>query len=381
MYAATKKATELMAHTYSHLFGIPTTGLRFFTVYGPRGRPDMALFLFTEAILAGRPIDVFNEGRMQRDFTYIDDIVEGVVRVLDRPAAARPGRGRRTRPIPRRAPRRTASTTSGTTNPVELLQFIGAIEDAIGRKAVLNLLPMQPGDVPATYADVDDLVRDVGFAPNTPIEVGVARFVEWYREYYGVPQRADAQYAASASDSASAGCTSSESTMSTTFRLFVTATATTEISSAALRPTTEPPSTTPVAGSERIFTKPRVSPLMSAFGFDGERHLGDAQLPAGRERLGLGDADVGDLGVGEDRGRRLVVVEVTVGARGEAHHVLGDLAALHRRDRRQRQPAREVAGGVDVRHVRLAVAVAGHEPALVDLDARGTRSRVRRCSG
>lgn len=187
MYAATKKATELMAHTYSHLFGVPTTGLRFFTVYGPRGRPDMALFLFTEAILAGRPIDVFNEGRMQRDFTYIDDIVEGVVRVLDRPAqpdadwkASAPD------PASSTAPYRLYNI--GNNNPVELLQFIGAIEDAIGRKAVLNLLPMQPGDVPATYADVDDLSRDVGFAPDTPIEVGVARFVQWYREYYGIPQ-------------------------------------------------------------------------------------------------------------------------------------------------------------------------------------------------
>jgi len=187
MYAATKKATELMAHTYSHLFGVPTTGLRFFTVYGPRGRPDMALFLFTEAILAGRPIDVFNEGRMQRDFTYIDDIVEGVVRVLDRPAQP-DAEWKADAPDPATSTAPYRLYNIGNNNPVELLQFIGAIEDAIGRKAVLNLLPMQPGDVPATYADVDDLTRDVGFAPDTPIEVGVARFVEWYREYYGIPQ-------------------------------------------------------------------------------------------------------------------------------------------------------------------------------------------------
>jgi UDP-glucuronate 4-epimerase len=187
MYAATKKATELMAHTYSHLFGVPTTGLRFFTVYGPRGRPDMALFLFTESILAGRPIDVFNEGRMQRDFTYIDDIVEGVVRVLDRPAQPdAEWKANAPDPASSTAPYRLYNI--GNNNPVELLQFIGAIEDAIGRKAVLNLLPMQPGDVPATYADVDDLSRDVGFAPDTPLEVGVARFVEWYRGYYGIPQ-------------------------------------------------------------------------------------------------------------------------------------------------------------------------------------------------
>jgi UDP-glucuronate 4-epimerase len=184
MYAATKKATELMAHTYSHLFGVPTTGLRFFTVYGPRGRPDMALFLFTEAILAGRPIDVFNEGRMQRDFTYIDDIVEAVVRVLDRPAEPDlDWKANAPDPATSSAPYRLYNI--GNNNPVELMQFIRAIEQAIGRPAVLNLLPMQPGDVPATYADVDDLVRDVGFSPATPIETGIARFVEWYREYYG----------------------------------------------------------------------------------------------------------------------------------------------------------------------------------------------------
>jgi UDP-glucuronate 4-epimerase len=184
MYAATKKATELMAHTYSHLFAIPTTGLRFFTVYGPRGRPDMALFLFTDAILAGRPIDVFNEGRMQRDFTYIDDIVEGVVRVLDRPAEPDPAwKANAPDPATSAAPYRLYNI--GNNQPVELMRFIRAIEDALGRKAVLNLLPLQPGDVPATYADVDDLVRAVGFAPDTPIEEGIARFVAWYREYYG----------------------------------------------------------------------------------------------------------------------------------------------------------------------------------------------------
>jgi UDP-glucuronate 4-epimerase len=185
MYAATKKATELMAHTYSHLFAIPTTGLRFFTVYGPRGRPDMALFLFTEAILAGRPIDVFNEGRMQRDFTYVDDIVEGVVRVLDRPAEPDPDwKANAPDPATSAAPYRLYNI--GNNRPVELMRFIGAIEDALGRKAVLNLLPLQPGDVPATFADVDDLVRDVGFAPDTPIEEGVERFIAWYSEYYGI---------------------------------------------------------------------------------------------------------------------------------------------------------------------------------------------------
>jgi UDP-glucuronate 4-epimerase len=185
MYAATKKATELMAHSYSHLFRIPTTGLRFFTVYGPRGRPDMALFLFTKAILAGQPIDVFNEGRMQRDFTYIDDIVEGVVRVLDRPAEPDPAwKGDAPDPASSTAPYRLYNI--GNNRPVELLDFISAIERALGRKAVLNLLPMQPGDVPATYADVDDLARDVGFAPDTPIEDGVARFVEWYLDYYRI---------------------------------------------------------------------------------------------------------------------------------------------------------------------------------------------------
>jgi UDP-glucuronate 4-epimerase len=185
LYAASKKANELMAHAYSHLYGLPTTGLRFFTVYGPWGRPDMALFLFTRAILAGRPIDVFNEGRMQRDFTYIDDIVEGVVRVADRPAALDPAwTGSAPDPGTSSAPYRVYNI--GNHQPVELLHLIAVLERSLGRTAEKNLLPMQPGDVPATYADVDDLSRDVGFHPATPIEEGVRRFVEWYRAYYGV---------------------------------------------------------------------------------------------------------------------------------------------------------------------------------------------------
>jgi UDP-glucuronate 4-epimerase len=183
LYAATKKANELMAHTYASLYKIPSTGLRFFTVYGPWGRPDMALFLFTKAILEGKPIDVFNYGKMQRDFTYIDDITEGVVRVMER--------------IPEPDPRWSGddpdSATSyapyklyniGNNNPVELMYFIEVLEDCLGKKAEKNLLPMQAGDVPATYADVDDLIRDVGFKPSTSIEEGIRRFVEWYREYY-----------------------------------------------------------------------------------------------------------------------------------------------------------------------------------------------------
>ncbi len=184
LYAATKKANELMAHTYSHLFRLPTTGLRFFTVYGPWGRPDMALFLFTKAILAGRPIDVFNHGRMRRDFTYIDDIVEGVVRVADRVPQADPGwSGDRPDPGTSNAPYRVYNI--GNNRPVELLEMISLVERCLGRTAVKNLLPMQPGDVPETYAEVDDLVRDTGFRPSTPLELGIARFVEWYREYYG----------------------------------------------------------------------------------------------------------------------------------------------------------------------------------------------------
>jgi UDP-glucuronate 4-epimerase len=184
MYAATKKANELMAHTYSHLFGLPTTGLRFFTVYGPWGRPDMALFLFTKAILEGRAIDVFNHGNMQRDFTYVDDIVEGVIRVLDRVATADPAYDALAPdPGTSNAPYRVFNI--GNHDPVPLLDFIACIEDALGRKAQKNLLPLQDGDVPATYADVDALKSWVGFSPATDVRTGVGRFVDWYRGYYG----------------------------------------------------------------------------------------------------------------------------------------------------------------------------------------------------
>lgn len=185
LYAASKKANELMAHTYSHLYGLPTTGLRFFTVYGPWGRPDMALFLFTRAILEGKPIKVFNNGKMQRDFTYIDDIVEGVVRVCDRVAEANPDwSGENPDPGTSKAPYRIYNI--GNNQPVELLRFIEIIEEKTGCKAIREMMPMQPGDVPATYADVDDLMRDTGFAPNTPLERGVGKFVEWFREYYQI---------------------------------------------------------------------------------------------------------------------------------------------------------------------------------------------------
>ncbi len=186
LYAATKKANELMAHTYSHLFQLPTTGLRFFTVYGPWGRPDMAMWLFTEAILAGKPIDVFNFGKMQRDFTYIDDIVEGVVRVSDRVPKANPGFDR-THPDPATsfAPYRVYNI--GNHSPVELMTMIETLEKCLGKKAEKNLLPMQPGDVPATSADVDDLMRDAQFTPSTLIDVGIDKFVQWYREYHRVP--------------------------------------------------------------------------------------------------------------------------------------------------------------------------------------------------
>jgi UDP-glucuronate 4-epimerase len=185
LYAATKKANELMAHTYSHLYRLPTTRLRFFTVYGPWGRPDMAYFLFTRAILEGRPIDVYNHGKMRRDFTYIDDIVEGVVRVLDKAAEADP-RFDTANPDPAisNAPYRFFNI--GNHQPVELLDFIAILEDALDRKATLNLLPMQDGDVPATYADTRELAALTGFAPATPIEEGIGRFVEWYREHYHV---------------------------------------------------------------------------------------------------------------------------------------------------------------------------------------------------
>jgi UDP-glucuronate 4-epimerase len=185
LYAATKKANELMAHTYSALFAIPTTGLRFFTVYGPWGRPDMALFIFTRAILEGRPIDVFNNGLMQRDFTYIDDIVEGIVRVMDKPALSDPSwDSNRPDPATSGAPYRVYNI--GNNNPVQLGRFIEVLEGCLGRKALKNMLPMQPGDLPSTAADIFDLSRDVGFSPETPIEIGIARFVEWYRGYYGV---------------------------------------------------------------------------------------------------------------------------------------------------------------------------------------------------
>ncbi|PAV24800.1 UDP-glucuronate 4-epimerase [Tamilnaduibacter salinus] len=185
LYAASKKANELMAHTYSHLYGLPTTGLRFFTVYGPWGRPDMALFIFTRKILAGEPIDVFNYGHHKRDFTYIDDIVEGVIRTLDHVAEPNTDwRGDQPDPGTSKAPYRVYNI--GSNNPVALSRFIEIIEERVGRKAEKNLLPMQPGDVPATYADVDDLIQDVGYKPDTPVEEGIARFVDWYRSYYQV---------------------------------------------------------------------------------------------------------------------------------------------------------------------------------------------------
>ncbi|MDO8348154.1 MAG: NAD-dependent epimerase [Rugosibacter sp.] len=185
LYAATKKANELMAHTYSHLFVLPTTGLRFFTVYGPWGRPDMALFLFARAILDGRPIDVFNHGRMQRDFTYIDDIAEGVVRVLDQPPAANPAFDKQTPdPATSWAPWRVFNI--GNHQPVELMAYIEALEAALGKTAQRNFLPLQDGDVPATSADTAELRRITGFAPATPVQEGVRRFVEWYRVYAGV---------------------------------------------------------------------------------------------------------------------------------------------------------------------------------------------------
>ena len=185
LYAATKKANELMAHSYSHLYGLPTTGLRFFTVYGPWGRPDMAMYLFTRAILAGEPISVFNEGRMRRDFTYIDDIVAGIVALADRPAAPNPAwSGNDPDPGTSAAPYRVYNI--GNNEPVELMEMIALLEAALGRKAETILLPMQPGDVPATYADIEDLARDTGFRPATPLKLGIARFVDWYRGYYGV---------------------------------------------------------------------------------------------------------------------------------------------------------------------------------------------------
>jgi len=185
LYAASKKANELMAHTYSNLYDIPTTGLRFFTVYGPWGRPDMALFSFTRDILAGKPIDVFNYGNHRRDFTYIDDIVEGILRTLDNVAAPNPDWSpENPDPGTSFAPYRIYNI--GNSQPVELLRYIEVLEDCLGKKAEKNLLPMQPGDVPDTYADVDDLMNDTGYQPATPVEEGVARFVEWYRDFYKV---------------------------------------------------------------------------------------------------------------------------------------------------------------------------------------------------
>jgi UDP-glucuronate 4-epimerase len=185
LYAATKKANELMAHCYAHLYRIPCTGLRFFTVYGPWGRPDMALFIFTKAILEDKPIKVFNNGKMKRDFTYIEDVAEGVIRALDRPATANPSwTGDKPDPGTSSAPARIYNI--GNHQPVELLYFIEVLEKAIGKKAGKIMLPLQPGDVPATYADIEDLTRDVGFKPVTPIEEGIPRFVKWYRDFYRV---------------------------------------------------------------------------------------------------------------------------------------------------------------------------------------------------
>jgi UDP-glucuronate 4-epimerase len=183
LYAATKKSGELMAHSYAHLFGLPVTVLRFFTVYGPWGRPDMALFRFTKAMLAGEPIDVYNQGHHARDFTYIDDVTEGVVRAVDRPAAGDPDwSGARPDPATSAAPYRVYNI--GNNNPVELGDLILALERKLGRTAIRRLLPLQPGDVPRTYADIADLRRDIGFSPATPVDVGVGRFVDWYLSYY-----------------------------------------------------------------------------------------------------------------------------------------------------------------------------------------------------
>jgi UDP-glucuronate 4-epimerase len=183
LYAASKKSNELVAHSYSHLFGLPTTGLRFFTVYGPWGRPDMAYFLFTKAILEGRPIDVYNHGKMRRDFTYIDDIIEGVVRVLDRPPSGDPGwSAKAPDPSSSKAPYRVYNIGNG--RPVGLMELIAAVEKSLGRKAEVRFLPIQPGDVPTTWADTSDIERDFGFRPGTPVEKGIASFVEWYRRFY-----------------------------------------------------------------------------------------------------------------------------------------------------------------------------------------------------
>ncbi|ASF45030.1 NAD-dependent epimerase [Methylovulum psychrotolerans] len=185
LYAASKKANELMAHTYSHLYRLPTTGLRFFTVYGPWGRPDMSLFLFTRSLLEGKPIDVFNYGNHRRDFTYIDDIVEGVIRVIDRPAQANPHwSGQDPDPGTSTAPYRVYNI--GNNNPVQLLTFIETLEKCLGKTAIKNLLPLQPGDVPDTYADVTDLVQDLDYKPATLLEDGIRNFVEWYKDFYRI---------------------------------------------------------------------------------------------------------------------------------------------------------------------------------------------------
>ncbi len=185
LYGVTKKANELMAHSYSNLYGLPTTGLRFFTVYGPYGRPDMALFMFTRNIIEGRPIDVFNYGNHKRDFTYVDDIVEGVIRTMDRTAEPNPEwDAAQPDPGTSRVPYRIYNI--GNHKPVELMRYIEVIEECVGKKAEKNLLPLQPGDVPDTWADTEDLSNDVGYAPSTPIEVGVKNFVEWYLDYYGI---------------------------------------------------------------------------------------------------------------------------------------------------------------------------------------------------
>jgi UDP-glucuronate 4-epimerase len=183
LYAASKKSNELMAHTYSHLFGLPTTGLRFFTVYGPWGRPDMALFLFTKAILEDKPIQVFNEGNMRRDFTYVDDIIEGVVRVIDNNAKGNSyWTGKHPDPATSRAPFKIYNI--GNSSPVNLMEFIEAIEESLSKKAVKEFMPMQPGDVPVTWADVSDLETELGYKPDTPVRVGVKRFVDWYKNFY-----------------------------------------------------------------------------------------------------------------------------------------------------------------------------------------------------
>lgn len=185
LYAASKKANELMAHTYSHLYGLPTTGLRFFSVYGPWGRPDMALFMFTKAILAGQPIDVFNYGKMRRDFTYIDDIIEGVVRVINKIPEPNPSwSGDNPDPGTSQSPYKIYNI--GNNQPVELIRFIEVLESCLGKTAEKNMMPIQPGDVRVNYANVDDLEKDVAFRPNTPIEIGIERFVAWYRSYYDV---------------------------------------------------------------------------------------------------------------------------------------------------------------------------------------------------